>query len=123
MEVWNIGFIDILLTVFVALWQSGSGGYTYLYEPLWWVGMISSKFNRLFKCFVSMVAFLFSFFFIGLLLNVFLNAALLFVSLRQSNNKENYYKFLLTTVFYAAFFFFFWLDNFSFAYNARPHLP
>ncbi|BBG93393.1 Probable magnesium transporter NIPA6, partial [Prunus dulcis] len=22
--------------------RAGSGGYTYLYEPLWWVGMISS---------------------------------------------------------------------------------
>ncbi|KAL0549972.1 hypothetical protein IC582_014467 [Cucumis melo] len=24
--------------------RAGSGGYSYLYEPMWWAGMISSKF-------------------------------------------------------------------------------
>lgn len=26
------------------VFPSGSGGYSYLYEPLWWVGMITSEF-------------------------------------------------------------------------------
>lgn len=29
------------------LFMAGVGGYSYLYEPLWWAGMITSKFTSL----------------------------------------------------------------------------
>lgn len=29
-------------TLICAMFMTGVGGYSYLYEPLWWVGMITS---------------------------------------------------------------------------------
>lgn len=33
------------LVEFFVLNNTGVGGYTYLLEPLWWVGMVTSKYN------------------------------------------------------------------------------
>lgn len=39
----NLGFFLLALIAFLVI-LLGSGGYGYLLEPLWWMGMITSKF-------------------------------------------------------------------------------
>lgn len=35
-----------LLLILFPLDNTGVGGYTYLLEPLWWAGMVTSKFSN-----------------------------------------------------------------------------
>lgn len=35
-----------LLLIFFPLENTGVGGYTYLLEPLWWAGMVTSEFSK-----------------------------------------------------------------------------
>lgn len=36
-------YLEILKSLFSLNFTTGVGGYSYLYEPLWWAGMITSK--------------------------------------------------------------------------------